>query len=278
MLFFPPCKINIGLQILRRRQDGFHDLELSFFPLPDFCDILEITPAEEDSFLCTGLGLPGKPDDNLVLRARDLLRQACGYKKPCRIHLHKCIPAGSGLGGGSSDAAYALKGLNQVFELGLPHEELAAMAASLGSDCPFFLKSVPCIGRGKGEKLEELHTGVEKTFEAMVVIPDFPISTAEAYRGCIPDDSRPALHTFFRKDCKNWKDYLTNDFEKTLFPLHPILENIKKELYACGAFYSSLSGSGSAVFGLFERGNAPMATAFHFSESFLIRRSCIAIV
>ncbi len=278
MLSFPPCKINIGLQILRRRQDGFHDLELSFFPLPDFCDILEITPAEKDSFVCTGIDIPGDPDDNLVTRARNLLRQTVGDRyRPCRIHLHKCIPSGAGLGGGSSDAAYTLAGLNQVSGLGIPNAELASIAESLGSDCPFFLKSVPCIGKGKGERLEELHTGIGKTFEAVVVIPDFPISTAQAYRGCLPDESHPALHTLFGKDYRNWKDTLTNDFEKSLFPLHPVLADIKNELYAHGAFYASLSGSGSAVFGLFESGDTDKEP-YRFPASFLIRRSRIAIV
>lgn len=278
MLFFPPCKINIGLRILRRRQDGFHDLELSFFPLHDFCDILEITPAEENSFVCTGIDIPGNPDDNLVIRARNLLQQASkGRCRPCRIHLHKRIPSGAGLGGGSSDAAYTLAGLNQLFELGFPHAELAAMAESLGSDCPFFLKSVPCIGEGKGEKLKELHTGIGKTFEAVVVIPDFPISTAQAYRGCIPDESRPSLHTLFTEDYRNWKNTLTNDFEKTLFPIHPVLEDIKNELYAHGAFYASLSGSGSAVFGLFEREGADKEP-YGFSPRYLIRRSRIEVV
>ena len=278
MLLFPPCKINIGLRILRRRQDGFHDLELSFFPLPDFCDILEITPAEKNAFVCTGIDLPGDPDDNLVVRARNLLQEAGkGKCKPCRIHLHKCIPSGAGLGGGSSDAAYTLAGLNEMFELGFPHERLASMAEALGSDCPFFLKSVPCIGEGKGEILKELHTGRGKTFEAVVVIPDFPISTAEAYRGCIPDESRPALHTLFGTNYRNWKNGLTNDFEKSLFPLYPFLEEIKQELYAHGAFYASLSGSGSAVFGLFERAGADKES-YGFSERCLIRRSRIAIV
>lgn len=278
MLLFPPCKINIGLRILRRRQDGFHDLELSFFPLPDFCDILEITPAEENSFVCTGMDIPGNPEDNLVVRARDLLQRAGGGRcRPCRIHLHKCIPSGAGLGGGSSDAAHTLAGLNQVSGLGIPHEELAAMAASLGSDCPFFLKPVPCMGEGKGERLTELHTGLNKAFEAVVVIPDFPVSTAEAYRGCIPDGSRPALHTLFGPDYRNWKNVLTNDFEKTLFPLHPLLADIKQEFYAQGAFYASLSGSGSAVFGLFEKEDADKAP-FSFPERFLIRRSRIQAV
>ena len=139
------------------------------------------------------------------------------------------------------------------------------------------LKSVPCIGEGKGEILKELHTGLGKIFEAVVVIPDFPISTAEAYRGCIPDESRPALHTLFGTDYRNWKNGLTNDFEKSLFPLYPFLEEIKQELYAHGAFYASLSGSGSAVFGLFERAGADKES-YGFSERCLIRRSRIAIV
>lgn len=251
MLFFPPCKINIGLHILRKRPDRFHDLELSFFQVPQICDILEITPSATDSFLCEGIPIGENPDGNLVVKARNLLREKYSVP-PCRIHLYKRIPAGSGLGGGSSDATFTLIGLNHVFQLGIRREEIEETSKELGSDCAFFTHCNPCIGKGKGDILHRLDTGHRKDFGLLVLVPELAISTVKAYANCQPESDRPALEKLLQEDWRKWKESIANDFEKSLFSDYPILAGLKEQLYQNGAFYASLSGSGSAVYGLFE--------------------------
>lgn len=253
MLFFPPAKINIGLRILRKRSDGYHDLELSFFKVPSLCDIIEITPDTHDSFICEGLAIPGTENDNLILKARALIdRKTNGKRPPCRIHLLKKIPMQSGLGGGSSDAAYTLIGLNREFQLGIPPQEISLMAAGLGADCAFFTQDTACIGYEKGDKLVPLPSLIPtQTFSLIVVVPPFGISTAEAYRNVCPKETHTALQDLLQQDITNWKDRIENDFEKTLFPHFPQLAEIKQNLYESGAIYASLSGSGSALFGIF---------------------------
>ncbi len=276
MLFFPHAKINIGLRILRKRPDGYHDLELSFFHLPELCDVLEITPADKDSFLCQGIPVDGDPEQNLVIKARNLIdRNLPSGRPPCCLHLLKKIPTGSGLGGGSSDATCTLAGLNQVFNLGFSTQDLRKMAGSLGADCAFFTQGKACIGHGKGDELETLQTGHERAFRITVVVPDFSVSTAEAYRNSEPRDDRHPLKDLLAEDIANWKSTIGNDFEKTLSPLYPQIGQIKRRLYEKGALYASLSGSGSAVFGLFdENGEMP---DFDFPRSWFIHQSRIAI-
>lgn len=276
MLFFPPAKINIGLRILRKRQDGYHDLELSFFALPELCDILEITPSQEDVFLCEGLPITGDPDNNLVVKARNLIDCHLSFKRPpCRIHLLKKIPMGSGLGGGSSDAMYTLSGLNHEFNLGFSQADLLRMAGSLGADCAFFAQKQACIGHGKGDKLESLQTGHRKTYSIVVVVPDFSISTAQAYKDAQPKEGRIALKELLTRDIRHWKESVENDFEKTLAPVYPQIEQIKGQLYRKGALYASLSGSGSAVFGIFN--SESKMVELDFPASYLIHRSSIPI-
>ena len=282
MLYFPPCKINIGLHIIGKRPDGFHDLELSFFPLWQVCDILEITPARTDSFLCSGIPTGGEDGDNIVVKARENLRghlrEACGKDLPaCRIHLHKNLPAGSGLGGGSSDAAYALMGLDQVFRLGMQPESLAGIAARTGSDCAFFLQQVPCIGKGKGDCLQKLETGLRREFGLVLIVPPLHVSTAEAYRDCQTRSGRPGLASLLECSIHEWKNVLENDFEKTLFPRYPILSKIKERLYESGAFYASLSGSGSALYGLFESLSPDFPDPSGLPEGIFMRRTRISI-
>lgn len=254
MLFFPPAKINIGLRILRKRSDGFHDVELSYFKVPSLCDILEITPDTHDSFVCEGLAIPGAENDNLILKARTLIdRRTNGKRPPCRIHLFKKIPMQSGLGGGSADAAYTLTGLNKTFQLGIPSAEIHAMAAELGADCAFFTQDAPCIGYGKGDILHPLSSDTKpQKFKLIVVVPSWGISTAEAYRNALPKEVPFPLEDGLRQDISQWKDLIENDFEKTLFPQFPRLYEIKQSLYEAGARYAALSGSGSALFGIFE--------------------------
>ncbi len=276
MLFFPPAKINIGLRILRKRPDAYHDLELSFFAVPELCDILEITPAPEDTFICEGLPVAGEPQDNLVLKALRLLDgRRPGQRPPCRLHLLKKIPMGSGLGGGSSDATFTLLGVNREFRLGFQPAELQEMASSLGADCAFFTQKQACIGYGKGDDLQPLTTGQNRTFTLVVVVPDFSVSTAQAYRNAQPREGRTALAELLSAPISTWKENIGNDFEKTLRPLYPQIDQIKEQLYEQGALYASLSGSGSAVFGIFDRENN---LVFDFPKSYFIHQSDIPIL
>lgn len=277
MILFPPAKINIGLQILRKRADGYHDLELSFLEVPFLHDVLEISKAENDEFLCEGLPVPGRKEENLVCKAMQAMRSLSGNEYPaCRLQLLKSIPMGSGLGGGSSDAAYALKSINEFAKLNLKVNDLSAIASQIGSDCAFFLQGHACIGYGRGEQLEKWNNCHRKRLHLVIVVPDVAISTADAYRGCRPAEGRPHLAELLHEDISDWKKLIENDFEKTLFPRFPILGQIKQCLYDAGATYASLSGSGSALFGLFEQATDPVALQKLPSRCF-IREGSIAI-
>ena len=277
MIFFPPAKINIGLQILRKRDDGYHDLELSFLEVPFLHDALEISRAENDEFLCEGILVPGRKEDNLVCKARDAMRESSGNESPAiRLHLLKNIPTGSGLGGGSSDAAYTIKAINEFTRLELTDKVLSGIAAQIGSDCAFFLQGHACIGYGRGEQLEHWKPCHRKKLHLSIVVPEVSISTADAYSGCQPAEGRPHLADLLQEDIYLWKKLIENDFEKTLFPKFPVLSQIKQRLYEAGAVYASLSGSGSAVFGLFEHEADPAAMQKMPSRCF-IREGSIAI-
>lgn len=233
MVAFPPCKINLGLNVVRKRTDGYHDIETCFYPIP-WTDILEIIPSDKFEFKMTGNPIPG--DDNLCVKAYKLLNTP-----PASIHLHKIIPTGAGLGGGSSDGAWTLRLLNDVFDLSLTKDELRRYAAQLGSDCPFFIDDVPMIGKGRGEILTPAKINLKGKF-IVIVKPDVHVSTAEAYAGIIPAERN-----------LDWSDLnsLRNDFEETIFRKHPVIKQAKQALHDAGASYASMSGSGSAVYGLF---------------------------
>jgi 4-diphosphocytidyl-2-C-methyl-D-erythritol kinase len=233
MVAFPPCKINLGLNIMRKRADGYHDIETIFYPVP-WTDILEVIPSDKFVFTATGNVIPGKEEDNLCVRAHKILNAP-----PAKIHLHKIIPAGAGLGGGSSDAASTLKLLNDVFELKHSKEDLKNYAAQLGSDCAFFIENRPMLGRGRGEILTPVDVDLKGKF-IVIIKPDVHVSTAEAYAGVVPKEREPG---------SEW----TNDFEESVFKKYPILASIKSTLYEAGASYASMSGSGSAVFGIFSQ-------------------------
>ena len=218
----------------------------------DLCDILEFLPSpeKETSFKITGIPVNGEQNDNLVYRAFLLLKDK--YAMPgLRIHLHKIIPAGAGLGGGSSDAAFILKGLNNMFDLKLSVNELMRLAATLGSDCSFFIKNEPSFAKGKGEILEPSENFL-KDFKILLFFPGFPVSTAEAYRGVIPDSERESLVKILTTDVADWKIKLHNDFEPSVFKKYPDIKRLKEKLYDYGAVYASMSGSGSSVYGIFE--------------------------
>lgn len=242
MLLFPNAKINVGLDVLRRREDGFHDVETLMVPVEGVCDILELTPADEAAFVQTGAPLDCSADDNLCMRAWRLIGAP-----PVKIHLHKIIPSGAGLGGGSSDAAFTLKGLDKLFSMGLSDERLEELAAELGSDVPFFIKNTPQIARGRGEIL----SSAENIFQGKYIIiikPDIHISTREAYEGVRPRIPEVAMRE--------------NAFEPALFDKYPVLKEVKASLIAHGAVYASMSGSGSAIYGIFDAPPAP----YCFSE------------
>ena len=252
MVVFPKAKINLGLNITGVRPDGYHDIETVFYPV-NLCDALEFVPGlegvDKDSLTLTGIELPGNPGDNLVLRAVEILRKK--YPVPfLRIHLHKRIPAGAGLGGGSSDAACMLRSLNKTFKLMLSSHELQAYAASLGSDSPFFINCQPSFASGRGEILNPV-TIFLNGFYLVLVNPGIMIGTREAYANCVPAQPEKSLNKTIRYPVSKWKELVFNDFEKTIFIMHPEIKTIKEVLYGSGAVYSSMSGSGSTVYGIF---------------------------
>jgi len=252
MILFPNAKINLGLHILSKREDNFHNLETLMYPI-GLSDILEFLPtkAGESSLQVSGITISGDAKENLVYKAYVLLKEK--YNLPeIQIHLHKQIPAGAGLGGGSSDAAFMLKGLNTFFKLNLSIDDLKEYASKLGSDCSFFIENKAAIATGRGEILENNDISLEK-YKIRLYFPDFQVSTKEAYSGVIPDSKRNSLNNVLRSGIGNWEKSLQNDFEKTIFLKYSELAELKAKLYQNGAIYSSMSGSGSAVFGIFEK-------------------------
>lgn len=248
MVTFPPCKINLGLRILSKRPDGYHDIETCFYPVP-WTDILEILLADSFSFTCTGLALPGDAEENLCVKAYRLVQKDFSLP-PIHMHLHKIIPSGAGLGGGSSDAAHTLLLLNDIFDLKLPVQELQRHASKLGSDCAFFVNKHPMMGRGKGDLLSPVEVTLKDKY-LVVIKPPIHVSTAEAYSRVKPAQQTTSLAEILKQDISTWKDLLVNDFEESVFSIHPQIGEIKHELYKQGALYACMSGSGSSVFGIF---------------------------
>lgn len=245
-------KINIGLDILSRREDGYHDIDTLMVPVEAIADTLEIVPADGGG--CTlnidGLAVDCAADRNLVVKAWMLLREQFGIGG-VRMTLSKHIPFGAGLGGGSADAAAAIKGINEIFSLGLSAEQMVDIAAKLGSDIPFFIHSEPMFCRGRGEKMTPANINLSGLW-CVISKPSFGISTAEAYAGVVPHIPSMLLEERLRLPRKEWQQAIVNDFESSLFEKYTALPNIKREMIRQGAIYASLSGSGSAMFGLFE--------------------------
>jgi 4-diphosphocytidyl-2-C-methyl-D-erythritol kinase len=254
VIAFPNCKINLGLHVLRKREDGFHELDTVFYPVP-WTDVIEIIRDEgtepDIDFRSSGLHIYGSRDKNLCVRAYQLL-EADHPLPPVRMHLHKILPIGAGLGGGSSDAAFVLKLLNELFRLRIAATKLESYAAILGSDCPFFIQNKPVRATGRGEIFEQVKVDL-KGFHLVIVKPRVHVSTSEAYSGITPRAERESLRQIIRKPVAQWKDVLVNDFEASIFRKHPSVRKIKEQLYKLGAVYASMSGSGSAVFGLFNQ-------------------------
>ncbi|MBL0742551.1 4-(cytidine 5'-diphospho)-2-C-methyl-D-erythritol kinase [Chryseolinea lacunae] len=251
MVSFPPCKINLGLSITGKRADGYHNLETCFYPIA-WTDILEVIPSDTFSFTSSGIAIPGREDDNLCIKAYHLLQHAHKLP-PVRIHLHKIIPMGAGLGGGSSDAAYTLRLLNSVFKLGHSATALAGFAAQLGSDCAFFTQNRSQFGEGRGEVLSDIDVSLKGNYIVMVK-PNVHVSTADAYAGIHPHKKEHSLkELLLQHPLHEWRHWIKNDFEESVFKKHPSLQTIKTTLYEAGAVYACMSGSGSTVFGIFQK-------------------------
>ncbi len=249
MLDFPNAKINLGLHITEKRPDGFHNLQTCFYPVP-WCDALEILPAAAPAFTITGLPVPGITESNLCVKAYKLLQHKYNLP-PTHLHLHKVLPMGAGLGGGSADATFTLRMLNQLFQLQLPAETLENYARQLGSDCAFFVQNKPVLATGRGDEFTPVALTLSG-YTCVIVYPGIHITTAEAYGSVRAKAPAYNLPEVLQQDVSSWKDNLYNDFEAALFTKYPMLPLIKEQLYAAGATYAAMTGSGAALYGLFK--------------------------
>lgn len=281
MIVFPNCKINLGLHILNKREDGFHNLETVFYPLP-LKDALEIIRNEEQGagevvFRNSGNLIEGDTQNNLCVKAYHLLKKDFPTLPAIHMHLHKTIPMGAGLGGGSSNGAFTLKLLNEKFQLGLTTQQLIDYALHVGSDCPFFIINKACYATGRGELLETVNLDLS-AYQFVIVNPGIHVNTGWAFanlsgRSRRPDSEqdvktsgrleRPNLRAILQQPIHTWKDQLMNEFEEPVSKAHPEIANIKKQLYKAGAVYASMTGSGSTVFGVFEK-----ETELRFPETY----------
>lgn len=257
MLCFPNAKINLGLNVVYRRSDGYHELETIFYPV-EIKDALEIVPTKEEladnqryRLFQSGLAIQGNEDDNLVIKALKLISR--DHILPAiDIHLLKKIPFGAGLGGGSANAAAMLKMMNKMFELDYSNEQLINMAAKLGADCPFFIKNTPVFATGIGEKMEDIELNLSN-YHFVLIKPDISINTGLAYSMITPKRPEISLKEIVKMPPEQWKGLMINDFETPIFKKHPQINDIKQQLYEIGAVYASMSGSGSSVYGFFNK-------------------------
>lgn len=250
MVVFPNIKINLGLNVLEKRKDGYHNLQSLFYPVP-WCDVLEIVPADSFSFTLSGLEIPGKPEENLVVKAYELLRKDHELP-PVSIYLHKVIPTGAGLGAGSSNASFTLLTLNALFGLNLNENQLLSYAGQLGSDCPFFILNTPCYVTGRGEKLEKITFNLSGLW-IKLVHTGLQISTKEAFAGISPKKNAINLLSNINTKREAYYNCFINDFQDQIIHHHPELKTVYESLQKEGAFYVSMSGSGSAIYGLFDQ-------------------------
>ncbi|MEP6674789.1 MAG: 4-(cytidine 5'-diphospho)-2-C-methyl-D-erythritol kinase [Ferruginibacter sp.] len=255
MISFPNCKINLGLNILRRRDDGFHDLETVFYPvaLKDVLELIRTDHAETDiQYSASGFTIEDETENNLCIRAYKLLKKNFPELSSIKMHLHKNIPMGAGLGGGSADAAFTLKLLNNKFQLNLSDEQLLNYAAFLGSDGPFFIMNKSCFATGRGEILTPIDLDLS-AYNIVLINPGIHINTGWAFTQLDPAVPVKNITAIIHQPISSWKNELVNDFEKPVFKLYPQLQQIKEELYSKGALYAAMSGSGSTVFGIFNK-------------------------
>ena len=252
MIVYPNAKINLGLNVVERRADGYHNIETIFYPI-GIQDVLSVEPSEtcsDYSFSLSGIAVNGDVEDNLIVKAYRLLRSEYEFP-PVDISLHKQIPFGAGLGGGSADAAFTLKALNDIFELNISTKKLEKLAGELGADCPFFIRNKPVYATGTGNEFSSVKLSL-KGYWMLLVKPDIHVSTAEAYAGITPAPSEKPLPELIKLPITEWKYWIKNDFEKTVFEKQPAIGKLKNQLYDLGALYASMSGSGSSVYGIFK--------------------------
>lgn len=252
MISYPNAKINIGLNIIEKRPDGYHNIETVFYPF-GLSDVLSVEPSatcSDYSFSSGGIAIGGNPDDNLVIKAYRLLQSEYEIP-PVDISLIKQIPFGAGLGGGSSDAAFMLKALNVLFELKISTKKLEKLASELGADCPVFIRNKPVFASGIGNVFSPVKL-VLKNYFLLLVKPDIHVSTPEAYSLVIPEKPQVSLSELIQSPIAEWKGLIKNDFEKSVFTRYPQIAEIKDSMYDLGAVYASMSGSGSSVYGIFE--------------------------
>lgn len=269
MLTFPCCKINLGLNVTERRPDGYHNLETVFYPIPlnDALEIVLLTEPSEVPYRLSQYGtvIEGPVEKNLVVRAYLML--ATDFQlPPVDIYLYKHIPSGAGLGGGSADAAYMLCLLNDFFHLHLSEETLISYASRLGADCAFFVHRRPTFATGIGDIFTPIGLDL-KEWQIVIIKPDIFVSTAEAFRGITPQHPKRSLLDIVKEPVDNWRYGMVNDFEESIFPHHPRIAEIKQQLYDMGAVYAAMSGSGSSVFGLFQK-ESPVPKKQDFPEDF----------
>jgi len=265
LVIFPNCKINLGLNILQKREDGYHDLETVFYPV-QLQDALEIiTSPSQTNLTCSGLSID--TTDNICLKAYQLLQKDHTQIPSVHIHLHKTIPMGAGLGGGSADGAFTLLLLNKKYRLELSREQLIDYALQLGSDCPFFIVNRPCYATSRGEIMEEIDLDLS-AYKLILVNPGIHVSTAWAFSKIKPMPDRPSLREMVQRPIREWKTEMNNDFEAAVFSEFPDVKQIRHEMYAKGALFASMSGSGSTVYGIFEKDTSPL---FSFPSSYFIK-------
>lgn len=255
MITFPNAKINIGLNVVEKRPDNYHNLQSVFYPI-QLKDALEVVENKEKNaepviFTSSGIPVPGDITDNLCCKAYHLIH--ADYPLPSvKIHLHKHIPIGAGLGGGSADAAFFIKLIKELFDLNISWGEMHHYARTLGSDCSFFITNKPVFAEGKGDEYESIALDLQSYYIALIY-PNIAVPTALAYKHVIPrKPSRSLEEDIVNVPVEQWKEYIQNDFEESVFQLHPVLKSIKEKVYANGAVYASMSGSGSSIYGIFK--------------------------
>jgi 4-diphosphocytidyl-2-C-methyl-D-erythritol kinase len=265
MLSFPNCKINLGLNIAGKRADGYHNIETVFYPI-QINDVLEIIPADDFKFSISGLSVEANTNDNLCVKAYFLLKKDFPQLPPVAIFLHKAIPTGAGLGGGSADGSFTLVLMNEKFQLNLSTTQLISYASQLGSDCPFFIFNNSCFASGRGEVLEQMEIDLS-AYSFYLVHPNIHIDTAWAFSQLNISDKNFSIKEIIDQPILSWKEKLKNDFEEPVFNKYPELKTIKEKLYNAGALYASMTGSGSSIFGIFEKNNIP---SISFEKNFSV--------
>ena len=250
MILFPNAKINIGLNILNRRADGYHNLQTIFYPVA-INDVLEVIESDQLQFTSSGIPIPGNRDENLCLSVYHSLSRDFTLP-PVHIHLHKNIPIGAGLGGGSADAAFMICLINEKFNLGIPDESMQDYARRLGADCAFFIQNQPVVAYEKGDQFLNIQLDLSNYY-LVLVMPEVHVSTADAYKRVVPNNFANPLEDVIQLPIKEWRNHIVNDFEKSVFQKFPVIKELKNYMYKSGALYSSMSGSGASVYGIFEK-------------------------